>query len=186
MDWGYDIFSWGKFESSETIGNKNRLRWYAVILRHWVSGNGLGVIINKSLTFAEGNPNQKVRIGGQLISYNHQSMMHRNIVMSETLQAIENVVLFSFANYFLRFSEAYKRIHNIEGEMSNDWYEFVEYGTTNKLSIFFQRNGFSRETALFIRENRRKYVLGLDDGGVIKIKIAMVIHCAMRHEQNYY
>lgn len=81
-------------------------------------------------------------------------MMHRNIVMSETLQAIESVVLFSFANYFLRFSEAYKRIPGIEGEMNNDRYEFVEYGTTNKLTIFLQRNGFFRETALFIRKHR--------------------------------
>jgi hypothetical protein len=166
----YDIFGWGKCESSETIGNKKRLSWYAVILRHWVSGNGLGMIIDKSLTYAQNSPNYKVRIGGQLIPYNHQSMMHRNIVMSETLQAIESVVLFSFANYFLRFSEAYKRIHGIEGEMNNDWYEFVEYGTTNKLTIFLQRNGLSRETALFIRKNRSKYVVGLDDSRPVKIK----------------
>lgn len=166
----YDIFSWGKCESSETIGNTKRLSWYSVILRHWVSGNGLGMIIDKSLTYAQNSPNYKVRIGGQLIPYNHQSMMHRNIVMSETLQAIESVVLFSFANYFLRFSEAYKRIHGIEGEMNNDWYEFVEYGTTNKLTIFLQRNGFSRETALFIRKNRSKYVVGLDDSRPVKIK----------------
>jgi superfamily II DNA/RNA helicase len=166
----YDIFGWGKCESSETIGNKNRLRWYAVILRHWVSGNGLGMIIDRSLTYAQNNANYKVRIGSQLILYNHNSMMHRNIVMSETLQAIESVVLFSFANYFLRFSEAYKRIHNIEGEMDNDWYEFVEYGTINKLTIFLQRNGFSRETALFIRQHRNEYVIGLDDSKPVKIK----------------
>jgi hypothetical protein len=166
----YDIFSWGKCESAETIGNKNRLRWYAVILRQWVSGNGLGMIIDKSLTYAQNSNNYKVRIGGQLIHYNHQLMMHRNIVMSETLQAIESVVLFSFANYFLRFSEAYKRIHCIEGEMNNDWYEFVEYGTINKLTIFLQRNGFSRETALFIRKHRSEYVVGLDDNKPVKIK----------------
>ena len=54
--------------------------------------------------------------------------------------------------------------------MNNDWYEFVEYGTTNKLTIFLQRNGFSRETALFIRKNRSKYVAGLDDSRPVKIK----------------
>ncbi|TGJ77236.1 hypothetical protein [Caproiciproducens galactitolivorans] len=166
----YEIFSWGKCESAETIGNKNRLSWYAVILRYWVSGNGFGMIIDKSLTYAQNSFDYKVRIDGQLIPYNHQSMMHRNIVMSETLQAIESVVLFSFANYFLRFSEAYKRIHGIEGEMNNDWYEFVEYGTTNKLTIFLQRNGFSRETALFIRKHRSEYVVGLDDSKPVKIK----------------
>lgn len=53
--------------------------------------------------------------------------------------------------------------------MNNDWYEFVEYGTINKLTIF-QRNGFSRETALFIRQHRSEYVIGLDDREPVKIK----------------
>ena len=101
--------------------------------------------------------------------------MHRNIVMSETLQAIESVVLFSFANYFLRFTEAYKRIHSIEGEMDNNWYEFIEYGTINKLTIFLQRNGFSRETALFIRKNRNEYVVGLDDSKPVKLTFGLSV-----------
>ena len=84
--------------------------------------------------------------------------------MSETLQAIENVILFSISNAFLKFSDAYKRIHNIQGEMDNDWYEYVEYGTINPLTIFLQRNGFSRETAMYIRQHRNEYVTGLDEG----------------------
>jgi hypothetical protein len=47
--------------------------------------------------------------------------------------------------------------------MNNDWYEFAEYGTINKLTIFLQRNGFSRETAMYIRQHRSDYVVGLDD-----------------------
>ena len=42
--------------------------------------------------------------------------------------------------------------------MQNDWYEYVEYGTTNPLSIMLQKYGFSRETALYIKQNNTEYV----------------------------
>jgi len=157
----FRVFNWDKCENHETIGNFNRLRWYAVILRRWMSGNGLGLIIADSLNYASKAPNYKVRINGDLIPYDHTSVFHRNLVMSETLQAIENVILFSISNYFLKFSDAYKKIHGFEGEMPNDWYEYVEYGTNRPLPIFLQRNGFSHETALFIRDHARTYVLDL-------------------------
>jgi hypothetical protein len=88
---------------------------------------------------------------------------HRNIVISDTLRAIENVILFSISNYFLRFSSEYKRIHNVEA-FQNDWYEYVEYGTTNPLSITLQRNGFSRETSTYIRRHRADYVVVMHNG----------------------
>ena len=44
------------------------------------------------------------------------------------------------------FSNEYKRFHNVE-TFQNDWYEYVEYGTTNPLTILLQRSGFFRESA---------------------------------------
>lgn len=131
------------------------------------------MIIIDSLNYAQKKPDYKVRIDGQQIQYGPNSMFHRNIVMSEALQAIENVILFSISTYFLKFSEAYKRIHNIRGEMHNDWYEFVEYGTINKLTIFHQRNEFSRETAMYIRQHRDEYVEGLG-AGIPKLKRSLL------------
>ena len=46
--------------------------------------------------------------------------------------------------------------------MKNDWYEYVEYGTTNPLTILPQRNGFSRETATYIRQHRIDYIVGIE------------------------
>ena len=51
---------------------------------------------------------------------------------------------------------------DLKGDMKNDWYEYVEYGTTRPLTIFLQRNGFSRETAMYIREHVDEYVVDLD------------------------
>jgi hypothetical protein len=41
--------------------------------------------------------------------------------------------------------------------LDNDWYEYVEYGTTNPLSIMLQKCGFSRETSDYIKNHRREY-----------------------------
>lgn len=65
-----------------------------------------------------------------------------NKVIGNTLQIIENVILFSIANYFLRFSNEYKKLKTNGQPFKNDWYEYVEYGSTNELTIFLQRNGF--------------------------------------------
>ena len=81
---------------------------------------------------------------------------------------IENVLLFSISNYFRKFSIAYKEYHKVD-HFDNDWYEFVEYGTTNPLTIFLQQVGFDREASLFLEQpsNRKKYVV--EENGEIKI-----------------
>ena len=43
------------------------------------------------------------------------------------------------------------------------WYEFVEYGTTNRLRIILQRSGFKRDSTEYIRRNADKYVRGTPD-----------------------
>ena len=164
----YNIYKWGTYESGDSIGNFNSLKWYAVILKRWISGSGLGMIMVESLRYAETKLDFKVRVNGQLTPYDHTSRVHRNIVMSDTLHTIEHVILFSIANYFLKFTEAYKRIMKIKGDLSNDWYEYVEYGTTNPLTITLQRNGFSRESSTYIKSHKNTYVEMVD--GTVKLK----------------
>lgn len=163
------IFKWEIYEKS-TLGFKSKdgrhgkLRWYAVILSQWIKGTGLSYIMEKGLEYKRNRPKTGVRVNGKILDYN-DSKEHRNIAISEALDAIENVILFSISNYFLRFSTEYKRIHEVES-FNNDWYEYVEYGTTNPLSIMLQRNGFSRETSTYIRRNRDEYVVKTIDGDI--------------------
>lgn len=56
---------------------------------------------------------------------------------------------------------------------SNDWYEYVEYGSTNSMTIFLQQSGFSREVSSFIQENQDKFIIKLD--GEVKIKKSILI-----------
>lgn len=152
------IFKWEIYERStlghvsQKTGGHGKLRWYAVILAQWIRGNGLGIIMNDAIAFKENNPETGVKINGLLTEYDG-SLAHKNIVISDTLNAIEDVILFRIANYFLRFSSEYKRFHNLSS-FPNDWYEFVEYGTTNPITIMLQRNGFSRETSTYIKQHR--------------------------------
>ena len=48
----------------------------------------------------------------------------------------------------------------IKDSFEEDWYEFVEYGTTNPLTIFLQQMGYSREASTYIEQpaNRSKYL----------------------------
>jgi len=170
------IFKWEIYESS-TLGFKSKngshgkLRWYAVILSQWIKGTGLSFIMEKGLEYKRERPWTGVFINYRKIEYN-DSKEHRNIAISESLDAIENVILFSISNYFLRFSTEYKKIHQVEA-FDNDWYEYVEYGTTNPLSITLQRNGFSRETATYIRKNQNEYVV-LTSDNEIKLRKSLI------------
>lgn len=77
-------------------------------------------------------------------------------IISEVLSVIDKIILFKLSNYFLKISNAYK---DIKGKPApNDWYELVEYGSTNKRSIEIQKYGFSREFALYILQHEAGYV----------------------------
>ena len=70
---------------------------------------------------------------------------------------IDKIILFKFSNYFLKVAKAYKEIR---GEDPKDnWYEFVEYGSTNKRAIAIQKHGFSRESAMYIIRQSQKYIV---------------------------
>lgn len=138
------VFQWEIYESS-TLGKVSLRSWYAVILCQWMEGNGLNYIMEEVLEHRKKNP-QDFWINRYTKGvYDDTSLIHRYIVFADTLEVIENISPFSISNYFLRFSNEYRRIKGDEILDRNNWYEYVEYGTTNPLTVLLQRNGFSRE-----------------------------------------
>ena len=65
------------------------------------------------------------------------------------------------------FQTNIKTVHDVT-EFDNDWYEYVEFGTTNPLPILLQRNGFSQESATYIRNHKEEYVVHDGSGGELK------------------
>lgn len=137
------IFNWDKYEFG-TLGKRNRagdhakLSWYAVILSQWMEGHGLSYIMRKAIEYMKDNP-EKFWLNDYTPSYFDDGPEHRNVVFADTLEVIENVILFSISNYFLRFSNMYIAINGENSLDDNNWYEFVEYGTTNEITVFLQR-----------------------------------------------
>lgn len=159
------IFKWKKYEQ-DTIGNPNALGFYAVILNQWVQGYGLGQIIQKAIKYKKLNPIEALFIDFKKVGYT-DSKEHKNVIITDTLNAIEQVVLFQFSNYFLKFSLQYKKIHTIDN-IQNDWYEYIEYGTNNPTTIFLQKHEVSRETATYIKQYHHEYLTQVNNE--LKIK----------------
>lgn len=174
------IFDWPKYEAA-TLGKPSLRSWYAVILSQWMSGTGLNSIMKKVLDYRRQHPDD-FWINKYMKTVYNDSDEHKNIVFADTLEVIENIVLFSIANYFLRFSNEYKQIHGVI-EFDNNWYEYVEYGTTNPLTILLQRNGFSREAATYIRNNQDEYVVRDGSTGKLKLK-ATLLECGNTNVEN--
>ena len=166
-----DVFQWKIYESS-TLGKDTLLSWYAVILCEWMEGNGLNYIMRAALKHHREHPENFWINNYTRDVYNDNDKIHRNIVFADTLEVIENIVLFSVSNYFLRFSNEFRRIKGDDELDANNWYEYVEYGTTNPLTILLQRNGFSRESARFIKENP-EYVVKDGSTGKLKLKASL-------------
>ena len=161
------IFEWEIYEKS-SLGKESMRKWYAVILCQWMEGTGLSFIMKKAIEYRRDHPdNFRVSAYQPPTRYNDRSKEHCNVVFADTLEVIENVILFSISNYFLRFSNEYKKIHDVK-EFDNNWYEYIEFGTTNPLTILLQRNGFSREAASYIRRHR-EFVE--EDGSMGKLKL---------------
>ena len=167
-----DIFEWNIYEKN-TLGKEPLRKWYAVVLCQWMEGSGLSYIMRRAIEYRRNHPdNFRVSAYEPPTTYNDNSKEHRNVVFADTLEVIENIILFSISNYFLRFSNEYKRVHNVS-EFSNNWYEYVEFGTTNPLTILLQRNGFSREAATYIR-GHQEYVSADKSSGQLRINRSLL------------
>lgn len=163
-----NIFKWQKYEK-KTVGRKGKteagpLKWYSLLLLRWIQGNGLTRIIDYSLKNKKDHPDDGVWNGNTKIIdyYVHSNKLHQNYAMAQTLNDIDNVLLYTISNYFRKFSYEYKKYHNLD-ILKNDWFEFVEYGSTNSIVQLLQRYGFSRQVSLYIKENKTKYIKIVND-----------------------
>lgn len=162
------VFNWEEYEAS-TLGKPSLRSWYAVILCQWMDGGGLKYIMDRALEYHKQHPYPFwINKYGAPGTYDPQSQEHHNIVFGDTLEVIENIILYSLSNYFLRFSNEYRKIKGDEALNRNNWYEYVEFGTTNPLTILLQRNGFSREAARYIKEHR-EFVIRDGSTGQLKL-----------------
>ena len=176
-----DVFDWETYETS-TLGQvKNgkhtKLRFYATLLTQWLSGKGIKYLIDQAISFKVG---KNININRKAIPFDN-GPEHRNKVIEETLNNVNDIILFRLSNYFMRFSTELKKYHHREF-LTNDWYEYVEYGTTNKICILLQKNGFSSEAATYIQKHEDIYILHTEKGVKINISLLDCSNISVRNE----
>ena len=171
-----DIFKWETYEY-DTLGFQNKssgahtkLSHYAFVLNQWVSGMSLNHMVTDSIDYYLSTGKGKVKLKGQYVAFKNEPA-YVNALISGMLEDIEDVILFRIANYFLRFSQEYRAC--FPDASFTDWYELVEYGTTNPEAVWLQRNGFTREAAAYITEKRSQYIT-FDDNDQLRLKPALL------------
>lgn len=161
------IFKWNLYENTD-IGKTNKetgefssLKYYATLLIQWMSSNGIKKIIESRIEFLSEHPENFTYKGygeREYINFDVNSMEHKNKAISNVLSDLDKAILYKIANYFREFSLEFKKFHNIES-IENDWYEYVEYGSTNIYTITLQRFGYSRESATKIKSRKSHYII---------------------------
>ena len=124
-----------------------------MLLLRWMRGDYLAKVIEGGIEYKEQHPDIGVWLNSWKVDdiYDQFSEQHKNYVIANTLNSIDKVILFKISNYFIEFSTEYKKVNNITDRFPNDWYEYVEYGTTDDIIITLQQCGFEREQAQYIK-----------------------------------
>lgn len=156
------VLQWSIYEK-KTLGNSKRLRYYAVLLLQWMQGKGLHEIIRKAIKYNKDNL-CKIREpqNNDLVIFNNTEA-HKNILINDIMKDIDIIINYKLSMYFLRFSETYLKCY--QQPLVNDWYEYVEYGTSDKQVITLQKHGFLREEAITLNTQFRQYIL-LEEGNL--------------------
>lgn len=191
-----EIFKWETYEM-DTLGFRNkdsgelsRLKHYAFVLNQWVSGIPISRMIADQIVQNEEKNRQYnsgvvtrpayVKCKGQYIIFKN-TREHVNALIGNMLEDIEDIILFRISNYFLRFSKEYRIVH--PDEPFKDWYEFVEYGSTDPVAIWIQRNGFTREAAAYMTSAGRNLIIHTEDGKLrIKAELFNTENQSIRRE----
>lgn len=155
---------------NKSSGAHTKLSHYAFVLNQWVSGMSLNHMVTDSIDYYRSTGKGKVKLKGQYVAFKDEAP-YVNALISGMLEDIEDVILFRIANYFLRFSQEYRAC--FPDASFTDWYELVEYGTTNPEAVWLQRNGFTREAAAYITEKRSQYIT-FDDNDQLRLKPALL------------
>lgn len=113
-----------------------------------------------------------IMVEREVVPFDPESMAHRNIAIAKIFDRLQSVILFKFSNYFLKFSTEYKKQFGEDSLSGKDWYECVEFGSNNVDSIFLQRNGYSRESALYILGHANEYIF--KEGRKLKLRMSIL------------
>lgn len=142
------IFNVGE-DRNKSLDSSDFRRFLAGFIIKWMSGYTLKQLVTDNINYRRDNPDK--------FWYNHKKEYyldipeHKNAVIEDTLSTLQNTVLFTLSNWFHKMSAEIKKQCNLTN-LSNDWYEFLEFGSIDPIIINLQKYGYSREVAKLVKE----------------------------------
>lgn len=153
------IFDWNLYErkfvnadSSEEIQHQT-LEDYAKLTLMWISGYSLKQICDFVIQIRKRDFQFLDRLdqNRKLVGNINWDTIAINITMNQL-----NKLNFVLGKYFLKVS---KELSANGIPLDNNWYQYLEYGTSSDLRIWLQQNGYSRESSQYIENSADNLII---------------------------
>lgn len=182
----YKNYKWGIEESkgrNPLVRDPEQLKYYAVLMYTWMSSKPLNMIIGNMINYYK--KKGKIWHRNEYVLFVHTNKEHINWVINDLIADIDNALRFKIKNYFSNYYllVAGKNGVEVAGE---DWSEYLEYGTTDKVIIDLQNVGFPRHIAMLIKENYED-VLVYDDNELTDVQTEKLLGLLLQdnHKQEH-
>lgn len=166
----YDHYNWGREESGGNkplVKNRNVLTYYAVLMNSWINSKPLNLIIKDVINDYITNKKDIFLNNNQSEPFNYKNRNHINQVVNSIVSDIENVLRFKLKNYVSNYNLLINEVNKKVGiPKGNDWSEYLEYGTTDRIVIELQNLGFPRHLASFLKKHYLHFFI-IEDNTII-------------------
>ena len=145
----YDVYHWETEESggrNPMVRDRSRLQYFSILMYSWVQGIPLNMIINSLLQYYK--TRGQIFFQGKYQTFDFINKAHINHVINELMADIDTALRFKIKNYILNYSLICA--HRIGDSISENWVNYIEYGTTNPVVIALQTIGIPRHLASII------------------------------------
>lgn len=157
----YEQYKWQETESggrNPMIRNKKQLKYYATLMESWINSKPLKILIQKTIDYYYNNGIERNiyirQEDGKMheIKFERQNDVHINKLINDVVGDLENVLRFKIKNYVSNYQALLKNKNDNAQDIS-DWESYIEYGTTDSITIEIQNLGFPRNLAIFLKNN---------------------------------
>lgn len=182
----YKNYKWGIEESkgrNPLVRDPEQLIYYAVLMYTWMSSKPLNMIIGNMINYYK--KKGAIWHKKEYVPFVYTNKEHINWVINDLIADIDNALRFKIKNYFSNYYllVAGKNGVEVAGE---DWSEYLEYGTTDKVIIDLQNVGFPRHIAMLIKENYEE-VLVYDENELVDVQTEKLLSVLLQdnHKQEH-
>lgn len=162
--------------ADETQG---RLRYWANLMRSWVTGRPLHLIIKSSLRYYEREGQITVRDFSAETTYKTVRFLTSdsylvNYVIEEVLRDVEVGLRFRIMRYLQNYFDISSAVHG-RPAAGIDLGKYVEYGTFDPISVALQNVGISRQVSIELSEKFPELIRTSDDGELYSIDLERIL-----------